>query len=282
MSNQSDKARPETLNKPDSAGLWEREGKTYRVWTPLGAINFVVAEITDEGFELGKHAPPLGNWRKLTPAAASVPAEFSDNATFYVWAWDATTYVFFERGQATAIDSKGHERRIESMDKDDWVKLQQVSCGVRKIATPAAASEGHKDDIDGLKQIIELQRVQIEGLKQRRTVTIEQLEQIDCDPPRHGCQCGGFESGHRAAIAAVEKLITPPRPAFQAPPKPEPLYRLYRITRGDRQGQFYWGLPAGGSAEGKGADLFIDNQSNFHNFSWCEEVTETGEPIAKE
>jgi hypothetical protein len=88
------------------------------------------------------------------------------------------------------------------------------------------------------------------------------------------CEGGEFMKGTR--YMRISEPTFPPRPAFVSPEKPEPKYRLYRITQGDSKGNTFWGLPAS-----NGAELFICNEPDYFNSEWCEEIDETtGEPLA--
>lgn len=82
-----------------------------------------------------------------------------------------------------------------------------------------------------------------------------------------------FTDGMRF-IKRIEPTF-PPRAPFTAPPKPEPKH-LYRITKGDKMGQLFWGYPDQG---GNGAQLIVEGELAYWNYQWCET---TGQPVGCE
>jgi len=227
--------------RPDSAGLWEREGKFYRVWLSTCERCFYVHDIHD-GDHVGAIYTtddsgwrcPTGNWRKLTaesatanrkpgfwvwddakgtyvepsPAAPSPEVidkyqDFSDQARFFVWAWDATDVIWFDVEKTTATDKNGNNWTLETVVNDDWVELRQISCGKRKFEAPPEV-------IDNLRA---------EVLAWREADLYCDLLDYLVDEDTNGT---GFALREviRAARGANGELA-PPRPAFTAPEKPE-------------------------------------------------------------
>ncbi len=85
---------------------------------------------SDASFEKFSHAAKLAiaalrevEQARATPAAKTI-IQFSSQARFFVWAWDASDIIMFD-GNETAVCDCGETWTLETVLTDDWIELVQ-------------------------------------------------------------------------------------------------------------------------------------------------------------
>jgi hypothetical protein len=147
--------------KPDSAGLWEREGKFYRVWLDCETDKLIGQHIDGETGFTGDliWSLPTGNWRKLT---ATAPPEVIEPSTY-----SNAAAVDLEKGsfdfEPEAIEGREHfakcrncndGRMSVSGDGSQWCDR----CEVPARTTEAAKIVEHNTREDEAMQLIRNER----------------------------------------------------------------------------------------------------------------------------
>jgi hypothetical protein len=240
------------IERPDSPGLWTREGKFY-----LGYRDSLYVEpvfVVDNGHgQLDRCSIadlPIGNWRKLTAEPAS------------------------EKGEEVDDDDESVDERIFDIEGRVWMQSRGRPNGY--LAWPEDAAEYIQAGSWYMKAVPTSSPEVIEGKGQA--------------VPRPGVYAWDDEHGNTFAEVwdAEDKLqegvryiyvgplpTFPPREPFTAPPRPELQFKLYEVTQGADKDKRFWGVPYG-----DGAELVVDGKLEYSNSSWFREIhPTTGKPI---
>ncbi len=242
-------------NIPSSSGLWEREGKFYRVWQTdysEGRSYRLFADVFDADWSIGKSIEvdsgllPKGNWRKVTPAPPTPPPAVIEG-----------------RGQVVGNDAEIYGAQplpdCAVGDTVSAVAPSSLHCGSGFYAYAIVV------DVDANKKPVALVSPSGDMLW---TATLDRLRLV-VTGKAHWRELF-------VALRRYEGEKFPPPPAFVAPPKPKQLVRIK-----DEPGTEFWASKAtdgnwiaGTSRYGYGMIEIIDDKTG-------KPINEAGAPVGE-